>query len=177
MKKIILTLIVVFLLQNITAQTTYILCGKLIDVKSGEITSKKTIIVKDNKILDVMDGYVLPKSATAITIDLKDKVIMPGLIDFHVHIEQEFNRNTRLNKYILNEADVALNSVGFAKTTLLNGFTTVRDLGGSGVNTSVCWICMTSCSCQRFPSSKNSWPYNFTSVYCISNRNINTRPS
>ena len=137
MKKIILTLIAVFLLQNITAQTTYILCGKLIDVKSGEITSKKTIIVKDNKILDVMDGYVLPKSATAITIDLKDKVVMPGLIDFHVHIEQEFNRNTRLNKYILNEADVAFNSVGFAETTLLNGFTTVRDLGGSGVNISV----------------------------------------
>ena len=137
MKKIILTLIVVFLLQNITAQTTYILCGKLIDVKSGEITSKKTIIVKDNKILDVMDGYVAPKNATAITIDLKDKVVMPGLIDFHVHIEQEFNRKTRLNKYILNEADVALNSVGFAKTTLLNGFTTVRDLGGSGVNISV----------------------------------------
>ena len=137
MKKIILTLISVFLLQNIIAQTTYILCGKLIDVKSGEITSKKTIIVKDNKILDVMDGYVAPKSATAITIDLKDKVVMPGLIDFHVHIEQEFNRNTRLNKYILNEADVAFNSVGFAETTLLNGFTTVRDLGGSGVNISV----------------------------------------
>ena len=124
-------------MQSIKAQTTFILCGKLVDTKSGEIASKKTIIVKDNKILDVMDGYVLPKSATAITIDLKDKVVMPGLIDFHVHIEQEFNRNTRLNKYILNEADVAFNSVGFAKTTLLNGFTTVRDLGGSGVNISV----------------------------------------
>ena len=137
MKKIILAFIVVCLVQSIKAQTTFILCGKLVDTKSGEIASKKTIIVKDNKILDVMDGYVLPKSATAITIDLKDKVVMPGLIDFHVHIEQEFNRNTRLNKYILNEADVAFNSVGFAKTTLLNGFTTVRDLGGSGVNISV----------------------------------------
>ena len=137
MKKIILAFIVVCLVQSIKAQTTYILCGKLVDTKSGKIASKKTIIVKDNKILDVMDGYVLPKSDTAITIDLKDKVVMPGLIDFHVHIEQEFNRNTRLNKYILNEADVAFNSVGFAKTTLLNGFTTVRDLGGSGVNISV----------------------------------------
>ena len=137
MKKIILAFIVVCLVQSIKAQTTYILCGKLVDTKSGEIASKKTIIVEDNKILDVMDGYVLPKSDTAITIDLKDKVVMPGLIDFHVHIEQEFNRNTRLNKYILNEADVAFNSVGFAKTTLLNGFTTVRDLGGSGVNISV----------------------------------------
>ena len=84
-----------------------------------------------------MDGYVAPKSTTAITIDLKDKVVMPGLIDFHVHMEQEFDRNTRLNNYILNEADIAFNSVGFAEITLLNGFTTVRDLGGSGVNISV----------------------------------------
>ncbi|MFT5146764.1 MAG: imidazolonepropionase-like amidohydrolase [Polaribacter sp.] len=137
MKKIILTLIAVFLLHNITAQTTYILCGKLIDTKSGKITSKKTIVVKENKIFKVMDGYILPKSAAASTINLKDKVVMPGLIDFHVHIEKEFDRNTRLNKYILNEADVAFNSVGFAETTLLNGFTTVRDLGGSGVNISV----------------------------------------
>ena len=137
MKKRILTLIAVFLLHNITAQTTYILCGKLIDTKSGKITSKKTIVVKENKIFKVMDGYILPKSAAASTINLKDKVVMPGLIDFHVHIEKEFDRNTRLNKYILNEADVAFNSVGFAETTLLNGFTTVRDLGGSGVNISV----------------------------------------
>ena len=137
MKKIILALIAVFLLQNITAQTTYVLCGKLVDTKSGKITSKKTIIVKGNKILNVMDGYVAPKSTTAITIDLKDKVVMPGLIDFHVHVEQEFDRNTRLNNYILNEADIAFNSVGFAEITLLNGFTTVRDLGGSGVNISV----------------------------------------
>ena len=70
-------------------------------------------------------------------IDLRDKVVMPGLIDFHMHIEQEFDRNTRLNAYILNEADVAFNSVGFAKTTLLNGFTSVRDLGGTGVNISI----------------------------------------
>jgi imidazolonepropionase-like amidohydrolase len=137
MKKIILAFMAVFLIPHITAQTTYILCGKLVDTKSGEIASKKTIIVKDNKIFNVMDGYVLAKSATAITIDLKDKVVMPGLIDFHVHIEQEFDRNTRLNGFILNEADVAFNSVGFAKTTLLNGFTTVRDLGGTGVNISI----------------------------------------
>jgi imidazolonepropionase-like amidohydrolase len=137
MKKNILVFIAVFFVQIIAAQTTYILCGKLVDTRSGEIGSKKTIIVKDNKIFNVMDGYVLPKSSTAITIDLKDKVVMPGLIDFHVHIEQEFDRNTRLNGFILNEADVAFNSVGFAKTTLLNGFTTVRDLGGTGVNISI----------------------------------------
>jgi imidazolonepropionase-like amidohydrolase len=81
MKKNVLVFIAVFLVQIITAQTTYILCGKLVDTKSGQIGSKKTIIVKDNKIFNVMDGYVLPKSSTAITIDLKDKVVMP--CNFH----------------------------------------------------------------------------------------------
>jgi imidazolonepropionase-like amidohydrolase len=137
MKKVILAFVLVFLIQHITAQTTYILCGKLVDTKSGKIAKEKTIVIKENKIYLVLDGYALVKSADAITIDLRDKVVMPGLIDFHVHIEQEFDRNTRLNTYILNEADVAFNSVGFAKTTLLNGFTSVRDLGGTGVNISI----------------------------------------
>ncbi len=137
MKKITLLLCLFLLTQNIISQTTYILCGKLVDTQSGEITTEKTIVVRDNKIHTVLDGYVLVKSADAITIDLKSKVVLPGLIDFHVHIEKEFNRNTRLNSYILDEADIAFNSVGFAKTTLLNGFTSVRDLGGNGVNLSI----------------------------------------
>lgn len=135
MKKTILLFLAIFCLQNIAAQTTYILCGKLIDTKSGKISTEKTILVKENKIIDVRDGYIMPKGGTLI--DLRDKVVMPGLIDFHVHIEQEFSARTRIEGYILNEADVAFNSVGFAKTTLLNGFTTVRDLGGSGVNISI----------------------------------------
>ncbi|WP_026777061.1 amidohydrolase family protein [Polaribacter sp. Hel_I_88] len=135
MKKTILLLLAIFCLQNVAAQTTYILCGKLIDTKSGKISTEKTILVKENKIIDVKDGYIMPKGGTLI--DLRDKVVLPGLIDFHVHIEQEFSARTRIESYILNEADVAFNSVGFAKTTLLNGFTTVRDLGGTGVNISI----------------------------------------
>jgi imidazolonepropionase-like amidohydrolase len=132
MRKTILLFFACMLLQNINAQTTYILCGKLIDTKSGEINTKKTIVVKENKIIDVMNGYVMPKSG--VSIDLRDKVVMAGLIDMHVHIEQEYDKNTRINTYILNEADIAFKSVGYAKVTLLNGFTSVRDLGGTGVN-------------------------------------------
>ena len=135
MKKTILLFLAIFCLHNIAAQTTYILCGKLIDTKSGKISTEKTILVKENKIIDVKDGYIMPKGG--VLIDLRDKVVMPGLIDMHVHIEQEFSARTRIEGYILNEADVAFNSVGFAKTTLLNGFTTVRDLGGTGVNISI----------------------------------------
>ncbi|MEE4000488.1 amidohydrolase family protein [Tenacibaculum sp. FZY0031] len=118
-------------------QSTYMFCGKLIDTEKGNIKEQQTVIVKGNKIVDVLKGYVNPENPDDVTIDLKDKVVMPGLIDMHVHIESEHSPKSRLEKYILNEADRAYNSVKFAETTLLNGFTTVRDLGGTGVNISL----------------------------------------
>lgn len=135
MKKIILLFIAFIFTNALIAQNTYILCGKLIDTKSGKIHKEKTIVVNNKKIVDIKDGYIMPKSATLI--DLRDKVVMPGLIDMHVHLEMEYDDKTRIRKYILDEADVAYNSIKFAETTLLNGFTTVRDLGGSGVNISL----------------------------------------
>ncbi|WP_438972353.1 amidohydrolase family protein [Polaribacter sp.] len=135
MKKLFLVLFAILIAQNISAQTSYILCGKLVDTKSGKIYKEKTIVVKGNKIAEVKDGYIMPKSANLI--DLRDKFVMPGLIDMHVHLEMEYDDKTRINKYILDEADVAYNSVKFAETTLKNGFTTVRDLGGTGVNISL----------------------------------------
>ncbi len=137
MRKLCFLIALIFSINSIAAQSTYILCGKLLNVKTGKIESKKTIVVQENKIVQIFDGYVQPRSKTDKTIDLKKKVVLPGLIDMHVHIENEFNPNTRLEGFILNEADVALNSTGYAKTTLLAGFTTVRDLGGTGVNVSL----------------------------------------
>ncbi|MCH2032020.1 MAG: amidohydrolase family protein [Tenacibaculum sp.] len=137
MRKPLLLLFFLFSAIGLVGQTTYILCGKLIDTKSGITKSKQTIVVQKNKITSVMNGYVIPRNSIDQVIDLKNKVVMPGLIDMHVHIENEFGPRTRLENYILDEADVAFNSVGFAKTTLLKGFTTVRDLGGTGVNISI----------------------------------------
>ncbi|MEQ6124637.1 amidohydrolase family protein [Pseudotenacibaculum sp. MALMAid0570] len=137
MKKVLLLLAFILSSTITMAQSTYILCGKLVDVKAGKVQSKKTIIVQNNKIVSVMDGYVQPRNKDDKVINLKDKVVMPGLIDMHVHIEQEFNPKTRLERYILNEADIAFNSTVYAKETLLSGFTTVRDLGGTGVNISI----------------------------------------
>ena len=51
----------------------------------------------------------------------------------HVHIESS-NPSSYLNRYRLNNADVAYDAAKFARRTLMAGFTTVRDLGGSGVN-------------------------------------------
>lgn len=134
MKKLTTFSAFLLIINSVFAQNTHILCGKLIDTKSGTIKTAQTIIVHKNKIIDVRNGYINPQNTTDTTINLKNKVVMPGLTDMHVHIEKEFNAKTRLERYVLNEADVAFNSVGYASTTLLNGFTTVRDLGGTGVN-------------------------------------------
>ena len=123
-----------FVSFSLFAQNTYLHCGKVIDTESGKILTNKTIIVSGKTIQSIEDGFVNPANSEDITVDLKSKTVMPGLIDMHVHIEHETNPKRYLEKYILNDADVAFNAVNFAKVTLDAGFTTVRDLGGSGVN-------------------------------------------
>src|SRR5690606_31407177 len=66
-----------------------------------------------------------------------NKTVMPGWIDMHVHLEGETSPNRYLETFTLNPADNAFASVRFAEITLMTGFTTVRDLGGSGVNISM----------------------------------------
>ena len=133
MKKFIF-LLAVLLSFSITAQSTYLHCGKIIDTKSGKVLANKTIVVKDNLIVSINDGFMSTKRADDIIIDLKDKTVMPGFIDMHVHIEGETSPTRYLDRFTKNSADAAFASVEIAKRTLMSGFTTVRDLGGSGVN-------------------------------------------
>ena len=135
MKKI--TFILFTLLGTlIYGQDIYLHCGKLVDAKNGVVLTERTIIVSENLIKSVEKGYVNPTDNSKI-IDLKAKTVLPGLIDMHVHIEHEFNKKIYLERFTLNEADAAFRSTVFAKRTLFAGFTTVRDLGGSGVNTAL----------------------------------------
>ncbi|MCF7559182.1 amidohydrolase family protein [Sabulilitoribacter multivorans] len=119
------------------SQNTYMHCGKLVDTKNGNVLTNQTIVVSENKILLVENGFLQPENEADIIIDLKDKTVLPGLIDMHVHLEQESNPKKYLERFTDNEADVAFKSTVFAKATLMAGFTTVRDLGGSGVNISL----------------------------------------
>lgn len=136
MKKL-LFLLTVLLSLSITAQSTYLYCGKLVDTKNGKVLTNKTIVVSGKTILSIQDGFVAPKNHEDIIVDLKDKTVMPGLIDLHVHMESEYNPKMYMKRFTANEADVAFGSLQYAKITLMSGFTTVRDLGGTGVNISL----------------------------------------
>lgn len=119
------------------AQSTYLHCGKLIDTKSGKILKEMTVIVFEDMIIDVQKGYISSDNEADDIIDLKQKTVIPGLIDMHVHLEMQMSPSIYIEAFTANEADIAFNSVKYAETTLLAGFTTVRDLGGSGVNVSL----------------------------------------
>lgn len=133
MKKLLLFVALAICLQTFS-QDTYLHCGKLIDTKNGKVLTEKTIVVSGKTIANILDGFVQPKNQDDLLVDLKEKTVLPGLIDMHVHIETESNPKAYLQRFTANEADVAFNSVGYAKKTLMAGFTTIRDLGGTGVN-------------------------------------------
>ncbi len=129
-------LFLVLIASQLAAQTTYLHCGQLFDATSNELQSKMTIVVEGNKITNVAKGYL--RAADSITvIDLKDQTVMPGLMDMHVHIEGQSSPTRYVEQFRMNPEDVALRATIYTKRTLDAGFTTVRDLGGSGVNVSL----------------------------------------
>ena len=118
------------------AQKTYIQCGRLIDGTSNTAQTQVTIVIEGKIITEVQKGYITGSPSDKV-IDLKDKTVMPGLIDCHVHLEEQHSKNSLLDGFTLTDADIAYNAAVYAKRTLMAGFTTVRDLGGSGVNISL----------------------------------------
>ncbi len=133
--RIILLLLSVF---TVSAQDIYLHAGKIYDTDSGKLSSEKTIIISDNKIKSIENGYKEASKDDIKIYDLKSKVVLPGLIDFHVHMESQSGGQDRyVRRFQDNKADVAFRSSVIAKKTLMSGFTTVRDVGGSGVNISL----------------------------------------
>jgi imidazolonepropionase-like amidohydrolase len=136
MKNVLIAAILSLLVVSTHAQKIYIHCGNLIDGKTNDVQSQMTIVVEGNKIVAIEKGFTKGAASDRL-LDLSAKTVMPGFIDMHVHIEGETNKDAVVQRFTLNDADVAFRSVGFAKKTLFAGFTTVRDLGGSGVNIAI----------------------------------------
>ncbi len=134
--KFFLTVFVFLSFSGLYAQKTYIQCGLLFNAISGKNNTEKTIVIKGDKILEILDGYQSGSKDDRL-IDMRDAWVMPGWIDMHVHIEHEGSKNSYLKRFLDNPADIAMNAVNYAQRTLKAGFTTVRDLGGTGVNVSL----------------------------------------
>lgn len=115
------------------AQTQVIHAGELLTVPGQAPLKKQTIVVIDGKINQVKAGFISAQSIAkdASFVDLSNSFVMPGLMDMHVHLQGELGPKNDRDKLRLSDADKLVKSAYFAKKTLMAGFTTVRDLGGT----------------------------------------------
>ncbi len=111
--------------------TTYIHAGKLLDRPGQPPRDKATLIIRDGKVAEVRDGFAAPE-AGATLIDLKDRFVLPGMIDMHVHLWGIAGEplKARLGELTRDRFDDMVEAQKNARADLLAGFTTVRDLGG-----------------------------------------------
>ncbi|MDX2235723.1 MAG: amidohydrolase family protein [Hyphomonadaceae bacterium] len=111
------------------APETYIHAGRLLaDPATGRVETERTIVVSGDKVVRVEAGYAAP-TAGARVIDLKNKFVLPGLMDSHVHITRELGPGQFIDEVSQSSANIALMGAVNARKTVEAGFTTVADLG------------------------------------------------
>lgn len=137
--RIFFTLTLLGLSTQLSAQVSnewkIIHAGTLLADARDAVLTQQSIIVRNNLIIEIRDGYVQPGevsgTASAHIVDLRDEFVMAGLIDSHTHIlgQQEPNRReiavTRTSEFS------TLMGVEFGMRTLRAGFTTIRNVGAT----------------------------------------------
>lgn len=96
---------------------------------SDQLSDPSNVLVVGNKIKTISKSSINPPSGTTL-IKGGDRVLMPGLIDNHVHIVMTASTLTDLLNPKISAETLQLRATEEAKQMLLRGFTTVRDLGG-----------------------------------------------
>lgn len=105
-----------------------IACGTLIDGVSSEPRHGVTVVIKNGRIESVSPGLAPAKDLP--WLNLNDYTCLPGLIDMHTHVTENYDDAADMSTYLRRTAaeQVALSSKQ-AGETLLAGFTTIRNLG------------------------------------------------
>jgi imidazolonepropionase-like amidohydrolase len=110
------------------AETVFVQAGKLLaDPATGKVETAKTLVLENGKVTRIVDGYVAEPGGKVV--DLKDSFVLPGLIDSHVHLTGQQGPSSRLDEVTQSSATQAMVGAGYARKTLMAGFTTVADLG------------------------------------------------
>lgn len=115
------------------AEVTYLHAGKVLISAESPPLSEQTIVIRGATIERIDAGFNLPTEADsgAQVVDLKDQFVLPGLMDMHVHLLFELSPTSRTDTLFTTTSMEALQGAYHANTTLMAGFTTVRDLGGN----------------------------------------------
>ena len=106
---------------------TFLTAAAMVDPVSGRTILNPVLKIADGRIEQVSQNLEIPSIPGSSIINLSDQIILPGLIDMHVHLTSNptRSRNTR------QEQHQVINGVVNAEKTLMAGFTTVRNVGAS----------------------------------------------
>ena len=136
MKKIFFLVLLQMMVIILFAQqkTIAIRCGKLLEVRSGKVLINQIILVKENKIVSVTDAALF-KQKTDTVIDLSNYYVLPGLIDCHTHVLLQGDITSEDYDVQILKESIPYRTLRATKScyqSLMNGFTTIRDLGTEG---------------------------------------------
>ena len=121
-----------FFSSTMSAQKTILIkCGKLLDTKTGSTAEKQNILIKGNQVISISSNIVTADSI----IDLSNYFVMPGMIDCHTHVLLQGDITSEdYDVQVLKESIPyrTIRATKSAEKSLMNGFTTIRDLGTEG---------------------------------------------
>lgn len=113
---------------------TLVQAGRLLDRPGQAPRGPSTVVVQDGRIVEIRDGFVDAAAFPGATvIDQRERFVMPGLIDSHVHLVSDLGGQAGfLSGVTENLPAHAFRAAENAEKTLMAGFTTVRNLGDEG---------------------------------------------
>lgn len=124
-------LLLIILSQQVIAQKTIVVkCGKLLDARTGNISTNQTILIKGNKIESIGTN-----TKADSVIDLSDYFVLPGLIDCHTHVLLQADITSEDYDVQILKESIPYRTIRAVKScyqSVQNGFTTIRDLGTEG---------------------------------------------
>ena len=147
--------LLLFAAGQLTAQSptpvTFIKAGRLLDPRTGNVLAPAAVLIENGKIKEVgAPARVQPHTpGDANIIDLGSATLLPGLIDSHTHLlldvivppEAEINRRPNgmfvpglLLAITMSPPERVLLGGRLAREDLESGFTTVRNVGHSGID-------------------------------------------
>jgi imidazolonepropionase-like amidohydrolase len=111
-------------LAQAPAEAVTVTARRLLDVETGRVLADRVVRIEGGRIVSVAER----KAGEAVTHDLGDATLLPGLIDCHTHLVggEELTPYDNLRE---TGARAAIEGVANARKTVEAGFTTVRDLG------------------------------------------------
>ena len=115
--------------------------GRLLNVRTGCVLPNGGVLVRGRTILQAGANVAIPVGA--VVVDLGNALVLPGLIDAHPHLLQNYqpelgdDNNMLVTVATRSPARRVLLGAATGREDLEAGITTVRDLGNSGVNDDV----------------------------------------